>query len=458
MSDSREEPDLPRSIDSVERFATNGVPLFLGTSLRAVRHLFGWDLTRVSSFVLVPFFPLRIPDIALVMAVRFSALESGFTLQLMNARRASLMSTIEVSVSKKGNLTHEYLIKQLQLAPQVLLPTKPQTEIFTHGIVDSDASHILFVVPCPGFQVLEPTQIRVEYIGNGVTHTIGKFSIEFLKTPELSNEEVKEVRRRGRENVATLRVVCTKCNNQTMITKGLTGAVASIKSSLPQISVDALPSTFDCGCGDTRFDTHFLKLGMHEIFRHTYAQEAEQLRLAACYQPTALASVISQYRKLIESEPPEETVQEFLTQTPIMWSFLGPVIILPKPRLSTHLTADFAILTYSKALYFVEIEKPQTKLVKQKGGQAAELQAGKDQIDAWRLWIEDHRSAVLQELRFDPSQVHAVKFILVAGLESQTPSGDLRAVREGIKEDTTFYTFDDLSGFVRNIETTTRHM
>jgi hypothetical protein len=196
---------------------------------------------------------------------------------------------------------------------------------------------------------------------------------------------------------------------------------------------------------------------MHEIFRHRM-KDGEDIKLMKCYQETAISTVLSQYRRLIHSEPPEERVQEFLAQHTVMWSFLAPQDVLLKPRISTHLTADFAILSPTKTLYFVEIEKPQTKLVKQRGGQNAELQAGKDQIDTWRTWITDHRPNVLAELRIAQERVHDIKFILVAGLESVTQPDDLRAVRAGIKDDTLFYTFDDLESFVRNIDITTKNM
>jgi hypothetical protein len=284
------------------------------------------------------------------------------------------------------------------------------------------------------------------------------FSIEFLKTKDLDAQEMRDIRRKGTADVATVHVSCKKCSSQLVIYKSLAANPSGIRTSVPQISVDGLADEYVCQCGETRFPTLFLKLGMHEILRHKYKHDSDVIKLTACYAPTAISSVVSKYRKLIDTLPPEEKVQEFLVENPIMWSFLGPLAIIPKPRLSTQRTADFAILTPTKTLYFVELEKPQTKLVKAKGGQNAELQAGKDQIDIWRTWIHDHRPHVLAELKIAQEQVHSIKFILVAGLESATPADDLRAVREGMREDVSFYTFDELAGFASNIDLATKEM
>jgi hypothetical protein len=439
-------------------------PVFLGTCLHAVKVQLGWDLSRVSNFILVPFFPIRIPDIALVVALPLKLCNdpAGLKLNLISARREQLLTSIEIVGNTTSEVTQEIIIRELHAAPEVIVPPKQQKdsqpERIASAVLNRTASHMLFVIPCPGFQVVEPSQIRVDCVRGDDTLTVGAFSIEFLKTKDLDAQEIRDIRKRGRGIAATIQVSCKQCKKDVVIYKSLAVEATSIRTTLPQIAVESLPDEYVCGCGETRFDTRFLKIGMHEIFRHQYREGENAIKLASCYTQTAIATVVSRFRKIIDSTPSEEVVQAFLTQNPIMWSFLGPLAIQPKPRLSTHLTADFAILTPTKTLFFVEIEKPQTKLAKLSGGQAAELQAGKDQIDTWRIWIGDHRSAVLDELRISADQVHQIKYILVAGLESATKPDDLRAVREGIKEDTHFYTFDELAGYAQNLDAATRHM
>jgi hypothetical protein len=431
--------------------------IFLGTCLKAVRFQLGWDLTAVSNFVLAPMFPIQLPDIALVFAAPqiFLREAGGFEIRLTSIRREQLLSTITLSPFSTGPLTQEILISEIQSGPQPLLPTKPHTEQITRSITQEDTSHLLLAVPTPGFQVMEPSRIRVTQHWKGAVHELGVFTVEFLKTPDLSSDDLRDIRRRGRENIATINLVCKKCDLNLLVTKNVSVAGGNARSSIPQIPVEGLPPYFSCKCGEVQFDTRFLKLGMHEIFRHRFQSERDQLRLTACYRPTALSSIMTRYRKLIESTPSEEIVQNFLEEHQIMWNFLAPLTIIPKPRLSTHFTADFAILGRTKTLFLVEIEKPQTRLTKQSGGQSAELQFGKDQIDSWRTWIADNRQAMLSELRISLDEVHAIRFVLVAGLESATKPEDLRTVREGMKDDVQFLTFDQLLGFVGNIDRAT---
>lgn len=433
---------------------------FLGTCLKAVRFQLGWDLTAVSNFVLVPMFPIHLPDIALVFAApqAFVRQAGGFEIRLTSIRRERLLSTISLSTFSTGPLTQEILISEIQSGPQPLLPTKPQVEHITRSIVQEDTSHFLLAVPTPGFQVMEPSRIRVTQHWKDVVRELGVFTVEFQKTPDLTSDELRDIRRRGRENIATLNLVCKKCSLNLLVTKSVSASGGLAKSSMPQVSVDELPPHFACTCGEVQFDTRFLKLGMHEVFRHKFQSQRDPIRLTSCYRPTSLSSIMTRYRKLIESTPSEEIVQRFLDEHPIMWSFLGPLAIIPKPRLSTHYTADFAILARTRTLFFVEIEKPQTKLTKQSGGQSAELQFGKDQIDSWRTWIADNRQSVLSELRIAPDEVHAIRFVLVAGLESATNADELRAVKEGIKDDVQFFTFDQLLGFIGNIDRATNDL
>jgi hypothetical protein len=454
-----------RSADSWKRF-TSTISLmrdnliFLGTCLKAVRFQLGWDLSSVSNFVLVPMFPIHLPDIALVFAVpqEFLRQADGFEIRLTSVRRELLLSTITFAPFSSGPLTQEVLISEIQSGPQPLLPTKPQTEHVTRAIAQEDASHILLCAPTPGFQVMEPSRIRITQHCKDVVRDLGVFTVEFLKTPDLTSDELRDIRRRGKGNIATLNLVCKKCNLKLLVTKNVSASGGPPESSIPQMRVEDLPPHFSCTCGEVQFDTRFLKLGIHEIFRHKFQSDRDVIRLSSCYRPTSLSSIMTRYRKLIESTPSEEIVQQFLEEHPIMWSFLGPLTIIPKPRLSTHYTADFAILARTRTLFFIEIEKPQTKLAKQSGGQSAELQFGKDQIDSWRTWIADNRQSVLAELRIAPDEVHAIRYVLVAGLESATNADELRAVREGIKDDVQFFTFDQLLGFIGNIDRATSDM
>jgi hypothetical protein len=115
-----------RTVMTAESKPTAQPPIFLGTCLRAVRFQLGCDITRLSSFVLVPFFPIRIPDIALVLALpgQFRQAMLDCQLKLTTMRREALLSTIELRTHTVGPVTQEFIVKELQSAPEVILPAK----------------------------------------------------------------------------------------------------------------------------------------------------------------------------------------------------------------------------------------------------------------------------------------------------------------------------------------------
>lgn len=113
--------------------------------------------------------------------------------------------------------------------------------------------------------------------------------------------------------------------------------------------------------------------------------------------------------------------------------------------------ADFGILTSTRTLYLVEIEKPQTTLVKKNGGIHSELQAGFDQIRSWNVIVQDHRTALLDELQLRSDEVHDVKFMLVAGLSSNTSREGMSMLRRTSLHDVAFYCFDELAAFLHRL-------
>lgn len=99
----------------------------------------------------------------------------------------------------------------------------------------------------------------------------------------------------------------------------------------------------------------------------------------------------------------------------MLWAFLLPKKILHEPSVLTKKKADFRILSTQGIFYLIEIEKPQTQLIKRDGGFHAELQKGIDQVRDWSIVVGDHRNALLSELGLSQGVVREIRYILVAG-------------------------------------------
>jgi hypothetical protein len=81
-------------------------------------------------------------------------------------------------------------------------------------------------------------------------------------------------------------------------------------------------------------------------------------------------------------------------------------------------------------LYFIEIEKPATRLVIRNGRISASLQAGLDQIRDWQFEVEKDRHAVLDGLGLIQRDIHDIRYILIAGMTNKTSSTGVKKIKE----------------------------
>ena len=109
-------------------------------------------------------------------------------------------------------------------------------------------------------------------------------------------------------------------------------------------------------------------------------------------------------------------------------------------------------MNLSKILYLIEIEKPSTKLQKQKGGVSAELQQGRDQLSNWKREIENERGAVLDGMGLSSADVDDIRLVLVAGMSTKMERGGIEAVRRDSSVEDHFFCFDDLGAFLLSTE------
>ena len=139
---------------------------------------------------------------------------------------------------------------------------------------------------------------------------------------------------------------------------------------------------------------------------------------------------------------------------PIFWNFLAPHRIWIKPPILTKYKADFAVLSRMRVLYFIEIEKPNTTLIKKSdGGIHSKLNTALTQVRSWRLEIEKRREAVLDALHLTQKDVHDIKFIVIAGMAIKTSTVELEILRK-MKTDADFiFCFDELASFLHSTGT-----
>ena len=205
-----------------------------------------------------------------------------------------------------------------------------------------------------------------------------------------------------------------------------------------------LAEQFKCSCGKLDFSLLYLKTGLHGLLSRNLAPD-DQIGGAfqRLYETTKLEEDCRQFKKLIESDVPEQQVQDFLEDHLIFFARFSAHRLIPKPRIQNKYLADFAILNHRKELLLVEIERPQICLLTKNRRITAELQHARTQVTDWIQEVDDHRAAVLNSLKIELREVAVVRGIVIAG-RSPTDDEEGRSLRRAFSGDVEFYTYDDL--------------
>lgn len=423
-------------------------PVLLGAAQKAQREGHAWNLIGLSTFLLMPFFPQVLTGLTLVLglpSVMKPGSRLGFVLRATQQPDQVGWVNFDIgSVGSGGSDLDKEFNAQFQSPIANVTDLDQPAEI---GVFGGGASPLIVAVPFPTLFITEPQAVEVYYrIDDGPETLIGILRFLFVQTAPLSAEEVDEIASTpGRTKAIYLGLSCKKCDDSVRIVREIRPGSIADDPEGDAIPLESMGDSWACKCGTTSVPLQYAKFGLHELFRREHVETGESpLDFITLIRTKEIESVFSEYRKLIARDPLEAEVQTFLERHQLFWGFLGPTKVIPKPKILTHKEADFGILGVNRTLWLVEIEKPQTAILKKRGGQSAELQAGMDQINDWRQVVQNHRHALLTELGIKDESVGVVKYILVAGRSTECSTEGLRTVKSGMPNDTEFITFDQL--------------
>lgn len=221
----------------------------------------------------------------------------------------------------------------------------------------------------------------------------------------------------------------------------------------------ALPESFACECGKTSINLASIRSNLHGLLgehNHTLAKGGD---ISFLYDKARLDSLIGSFGRILqETSLPEEALQEFIEKNPVLLHMFTPQHLFFKSPILSLCKTDFLILNSQKELLLIEIEKPGTKILKKDGGVHSELQHAFDQVTDWLHICDDQRSAILYNLRIDPSRVGAVKGVVIAGRDSGYDKEHLRKLKGRDFGRIRMLTYDDLLAGLRALSRTFRSM
>ncbi len=433
-------------------------PIFLGVSGRTARRGYGWDLLGLTGLVLLPFFPQKLGGLQCILGISQELLSSFGSI------------SFRVILTDKRRPTNKGWVDQKTEMVPLPNPEKAPVSGSSYAVSSDTRSHFfpliysgsgcvqIMPLPCPPLMLHEPGAVTVDIEVQGKQSRVGEFLCAFAPPAPLSADERRALASRPSAlNGIGFRIGCTSCGQEVEFYATLKpGDLRPRNVGANAVPLLSAPDIWECTCGSSDVALSYMKQGVHDIFRRpdVYRQREDDLiSFTPLYEEGRIDTLVAEYEELIESTTTEKPIQKFLEKNSVFWAFLSPGRgILHQPPVLTKKKADFGILTTSKVLYLVEIEKPVTQLINRDGSVCAEIQKGADQIRDWELVVNDHRLALLRELGFTEGEVQEIRYILVGGLARRTSAEGLSKLRRSaLAPKTQFFCFDELGSFLRTI-------
>jgi hypothetical protein len=235
---------------------------------------------------------------------------------------------------------------------------------------------------------------------------------------------------------------CNHCNDAIQPYAGLERSVTQEEEGW--VWYETLPDSFTCGCGKLNADLTIIRTNLHGLLGQR-ATPSGELSFVPAYEREALYTMRTNFRALLEQEAREEVLQTFIEENPVLLHQFSPQELWFKAPVLTSFKTDFAVLSHSAELLLIEIEKPQTHLLKRDGGVHSELQHAFDQVRDWLHLADEHRQAFVSCIGAEPKEVGAVKGVIIAGRDTGYNPDHLRKLKGADFGRIKFMTYDDLS-------------
>lgn len=154
-----------------------------------------------------------------------------------------------------------------------------------------------------------------------------------------------------------------------------------------------------------------------------------------------LKSTIASFKLLLDSKPPEEHIQQFLTDNAVLIS-PAAIRVLPKLQLGKEYATDFVVEMTPAEYILVEIERADLKLFTKQGDPSGPLKHAHRQVLDWLDWIREYTGYA----RASMPGITDPECWVVIGRRPEMNSRDIRLLNR-MNQDShhvTILTYDDL--------------
>ena len=366
--------------------------IFLGFCERAsyVReghtNIFKWNVIGLKHILVSNIFPMNLSGINIGIAINNDIINDGTVLKVLDIEENEI-GTLEITL-QKGNPTTENvaLKKESQL---LYVPEKGWLTAFL-PIEKSD-----IVIKKPGIYYIS--------ISNGDKYEIiGEFQFALANPPPLTEARIAAIKSDPTSSkIVRMILGCKICSEMLYIYAALENN-SKLEADGYKLYT-TIPDEFTCTCGKTNFSLDIVRRNLHGVLGHSQ-QDNKIVSFTPLYEESSLENIRLSFVDLLNLNPKEEILQQFIQENPILLHQFPADEIFFKPPILTLFKADFGILTPKKELILIELEKTTTKLMKKDGGMHSELNHAFDQIREWQHVVAEHRIAVLESLKIDKSK------------------------------------------------------
>lgn len=293
--------------------------------------------------------------------------------------------------------------------------------------------------------IMEPGLINVYFDYDGKSWPVGFMTANYRKAPKLTPEIIAGLKSNPQAaKKVIVEISCSTCNESLKAYAGFERDKILEKDG--SIWYEEVPNLFKCKCIKSYPNLKYVKENLHALLGTPIIGNRMNLKAIEMYNEAAIKNIINGFEKLINSKPLEGPVQKYIEENLlILQSFNPQQIFIKSPILTEHKT-DFCILNHKKELFLVEIEKPDTQIMKLNGHTNHELQHAIDQVNDWIHCFKEEKSAILRSMKLKPEDVSMIKGVVIAGRDTGWDKDKLHKLKGKNLGDVSFYTYDDILG------------
>lgn len=300
----------------------------------------------------------------------------------------------------------------------------------------------MFLAPLKGLLLYEPQTLEAFLLEDEGEISLGVLAFGLAGAPPLTPDRIAALKSDPRAiNSLQLHLGCKHCDSKLKVFAALEKPKEKREKDL--VWYQDVPENFECSCGKTKMPLNILRTNMPALLGSRDIN-AKNLSFSVLYEHRAIDQISKELLQLVKSKPREEVVQQFLAKYPIIFHFLSPRRIYEKPPILSKHQADFAILDSRGTLIFVELERPDIRLIRKDGATSAEMEHAISQVRDWLFLYEKHRGAVLECLDLRDREVTRVRGLVIAGRDEGYDTEKLRRFKWQDRGAIDCMTYEDL--------------